>query len=57
MSFIMIAVNVGFTDTFLKAFLGSATIGTIAAIPVAFIAMPIANKLVALIISKIERGM
>lgn len=52
MSFVMTVVNVGFTDIFLKAFLGSAVIGTIVAIPVAFLAMPLANKLVAWIISK-----
>ncbi len=55
MSFVMTAVNVGFTSVFIKAFLGSTVIGTIVAIPVAFLAMPIVGKLVALIMGKIER--
>ncbi len=36
MSFVMTAVNVGFTSIFIKAFLGSTVIGKIVAIPVAF---------------------
>lgn len=57
MSFVMTAVNVGFTDIFVRAFLGSAVIGTIVAIPVAFLAMPVAQKLVAVIMLKIDGGM
>jgi len=55
--FVMTAVNIDFTDNFMKAFLGSAIIGTVVAIPVAFLAMPVAQKLVAAIILKIDGGM
>lgn len=38
------AVNVGFKNIFLKLFVGSAIIGTVVAIPLAFLPMPVAKK-------------
>lgn len=37
-------VNVGFKNIFLKLFVGSAIIGTVVAIPLAFLPMPVAQK-------------
>ncbi len=46
MSFAMIAINVGFVSNFFIIWLNSFITGFIVATPVAFLAVPIANKIV-----------
>lgn len=55
MSFVMTAVNVGFSDHFIQAFLRSALIGICVSMPIAFIAVPRVRKLVSKIAERFQQ--
>jgi len=44
MSFFMIVINIGFTEEFMKAWLGSTAIGFVIGLPIAEIAVPLIQK-------------
>lgn len=49
-AFFMVIINVGFTRDFLKAFINSSLVGIAISIPLANIAIPLAEKIVAKIV-------
>ncbi|MGF7058518.1 DUF2798 domain-containing protein [Brassicibacter mesophilus] len=49
-AFFMVIINVGFTKDFLKAFINSSLVGIAISIPLANIAIPLAEKIVAKIV-------
>jgi uncharacterized protein DUF2798 len=49
-AFFMVIINVGFTKDFLKAFINSSLVGIAISIPLANIAIPLTEKIVAKIV-------
>lgn len=51
-AFIMVAINTGFTEGFLWAFLKSALVGVLISIPLANVGIPLAEKITNRIVKK-----
>lgn len=51
-AFVMVAINFGFKEGFILAFLKSALLGTAISIPLANIGIPLAEKIVNIIVEK-----